>query len=247
MKRTTLKISIGFVALMFMASCSFVFVPSVVRAATQADMNVLESQLEVANQTYNNLSAGPAKDRAYQQVLSIQQSMADIADSVAASNEAAATAAAAAAAAKTGTGGAAAGTSGTIGGTDPAGTAGGTTAGGTAGGTTPGGTIGGSNSGNTGGGGGGKGGGIVNPLGGNTNSLWVFLNKILDIVIRIGAVVVVIFIILAGLKYVTAQGDEGKISEAHKTLTWTVIGAAVLLGAKTIALVVQNTVGQLIK
>lgn len=80
-----------------------------------------------------------------------------------------------------------------------------------------------------------------NPLG-QSGSLEVFLNKLLDVIILIGSIVVVLSIIMAGLKYVTAQGDEGKISDAHKQLTWTVIGAAILLGAKVIAMIVQNTV-----
>jgi hypothetical protein len=80
-----------------------------------------------------------------------------------------------------------------------------------------------------------------NPLG-QTGSLETFLNKLLDVVILIGSIAVVLSIIMAGLKYVTAQGDEGQIESAHKQLTWTVIGAAILLGAKVIAMVVQNTV-----
>lgn len=80
-----------------------------------------------------------------------------------------------------------------------------------------------------------------NPLG-RSGTLEVFLNKLLDVIILIGSIVVVLSIIMAGLKYVTAQGDEGQIASAHKQLTWTVIGAAILLGAKVIAMVVQNTV-----
>ncbi len=81
-----------------------------------------------------------------------------------------------------------------------------------------------------------------NPLGTKNSSLDIFLNSILDVIILIGGIVVVIMIILAGLKYVTAQGDESKIESAHKQLTWTVVGAGILLGAKVIALVIQNTV-----
>jgi hypothetical protein len=81
-----------------------------------------------------------------------------------------------------------------------------------------------------------------NPLGNGTNSLEAFLNKLLDVVILIGSIAVVFSIIIAGLKYVTAHGDEGKISSAHTQLTWTVVGAAILLGAKVIAMVIQNTV-----
>ncbi len=82
---------------------------------------------------------------------------------------------------------------------------------------------------------------FANPLG-QTGSLETFLNKMLDVVILLGSIAVVLSIIMAGLKYVTAQGDEGQIESAHKQLTWTVVGAGILLGAKVIAMVVQNTV-----
>lgn len=82
-----------------------------------------------------------------------------------------------------------------------------------------------------------------NPL--ETGSLTEFLENLLDVVILIGSIAVVASIIFAGLRYVMAHGDEGEIESAHKQLTWTVIGAAVLLGAKVIAMVIKNTVQQL--
>lgn len=85
--------------------------------------------------------------------------------------------------------------------------------------------------------------GINNPL--TYTSLPQFFAKILQIVVTLGASVVVFFIIFAGFKYVTARGDTSKVEEATKTLTWTVVGAAVLLGAETIQIVITNTVKSL--
>ena len=52
-------------------------------------------------------------------------------------------------------------------------------------------------------------------------------------------------IILAGLRYVMARGNDSEIQKAHTQLTWTVVGAAVLLGAKVISMVITNTVRDL--
>lgn len=84
---------------------------------------------------------------------------------------------------------------------------------------------------------------FTNPI--STNTLDGFLLKVLDVVVLLGSIVVIFFIILAGFKYVTARGDEKQISSAHQTLTWTIVGAAILLGAKVIASAIQATVDQL--
>lgn len=84
---------------------------------------------------------------------------------------------------------------------------------------------------------------FTNPI--QADTLDGFLLQLLDVVILIGAIVVVFFLILAGFKYVTARGDEKQISSAHQTLTWTVVGAAVVLGARVIASAIQATVNEL--
>jgi predicted membrane protein len=88
--------------------------------------------------------------------------------------------------------------------------------------------------------------GFDNPLGVQGGNLQTFLYALLDkVVIPLGAIVVVFSIILAGYKYITAQGDPKAISAAHQQLTWTAIGAAVLLGAKVLSMVITNTVKSL--
>jgi heme/copper-type cytochrome/quinol oxidase subunit 2 len=84
---------------------------------------------------------------------------------------------------------------------------------------------------------------FTNPI--QADTLDGFLLQLLDVVILIGAIAVVFFLILAGFKYVTARGDEKQISSAHQTLTWTIIGGAIVLGARVLASAIQATVNEL--
>ncbi|MDE1919742.1 MAG: hypothetical protein KGH56_03560 [Patescibacteria group bacterium] len=92
---------------------------------------------------------------------------------------------------------------------------------------------------------------LINPLNsgnctpGSSNCLMNFLNSILALVIRIGTVVVVLMLVFVGYKFVVAQGEPGKISEAREMLLWTVVGALVLLGAQAISYGIRATVAAL--
>ncbi|MFA5744780.1 MAG: hypothetical protein WC887_01040 [Candidatus Paceibacterota bacterium] len=88
---------------------------------------------------------------------------------------------------------------------------------------------------------------LINPLGncvdnGSGNCLSALLTKILDFVIRIGAIVIVFMLIYIGYLFVMARGVPGEITKAKEALKWTVIGALILLGAQAISLGIQATV-----
>jgi hypothetical protein len=105
---------------------------------------------------------------------------------------------------------------------------------------------------NTGGGQGGSGVNtgttLINPLNtGNCNSatgdcLMKFLQKILELVVRVGAILVILMLVFVGFKFVVARGDPGAIKEARGALLWTVVGALILLGAQVIATGIEATV-----
>lgn len=82
---------------------------------------------------------------------------------------------------------------------------------------------------------------LNNPLSAGT-SLPAFLNSILDFVIRIGTIVVILMVVYVGFMFVTAQGNETKLTTARRALLWTIVGALILLGAKAISLAIQSTV-----
>ena len=88
---------------------------------------------------------------------------------------------------------------------------------------------------------GGGGGELLNPLG-TGYSLPALLRAILEFVVRIGAVVVVLMLVYVGFLFVTAQGNETKLSAAKSGLLWTVVGALILLGAQAIASGIEATV-----
>jgi hypothetical protein len=92
---------------------------------------------------------------------------------------------------------------------------------------------------------GGAGGGLSyrlkNPLTGFPTIQDLFLG-ILDVIIVIATPIVVIFIIFAGFKYVTAKGNPSKIQEANNALMYAIIGGILIIGARAIALIIKNLV-----
>lgn len=84
---------------------------------------------------------------------------------------------------------------------------------------------------------------ICNPV--KATSIDNLLSSLVSIVKFVAGIVLVVYFILAGLKYVTARGDTGKIQEAHNMLTWTAVGGAILLGAEVIQKLITGTITQL--
>jgi len=86
--------------------------------------------------------------------------------------------------------------------------------------------------------------GLKNPLG-KIADLPAFMNAILDAVVNLGTILLVLALVYIGFQFVVAQGNEEKLKSARSALMWTVIGGLVLLGAKTLGLVIQGTVESL--
>ncbi|MBI5045461.1 MAG: hypothetical protein HZC14_00390 [Candidatus Niyogibacteria bacterium] len=84
---------------------------------------------------------------------------------------------------------------------------------------------------------------LANPL--QINSISELVNKVANIVMAIGIPVAAVFIIYAGFLFVTAQGSEEQIKKAKTTLYWTIIGTALLVGAKVIATALETTIKNL--
>ncbi len=69
-----------------------------------------------------------------------------------------------------------------------------------------------------------------------------FLDKIIEILVLIGTPIAVLAMIYAGFLFVTARGNETQLTNAKKTFLYTVIGVAILFGAKVLASVVIKTI-----
>ncbi len=81
---------------------------------------------------------------------------------------------------------------------------------------------------------------LQNPL--RVNTLTDLLLAILDILLILAVPVIIFFIIYAGFLYVTAQGNATKISDANRALLYAIIGGVIVLGARVIGALIQNTV-----
>lgn len=64
-------------------------------------------------------------------------------------------------------------------------------------------------------------------------------------IITVGYFIIVFFVLYSGFLFVKARGDEKGITDAKNAFLWTVVGAAVLLGAQLLSTIIQNTVKQL--
>ncbi|MBI2100669.1 MAG: hypothetical protein HYT47_01450 [Candidatus Vogelbacteria bacterium] len=85
---------------------------------------------------------------------------------------------------------------------------------------------------------------ISNPLG-SINSISALITKILEIVVQIGLPAIALAIVYTGFLFVKARGNETELTQAKTTLFWTVIGAAVILGAFVIKTAICGTVTNL--
>ncbi len=83
---------------------------------------------------------------------------------------------------------------------------------------------------------------LTNPLA--FDSIQDLLVALLNVLIVIATPIVVFFIIFAGFKYVTAQGNAEKVKEATRALTYAVIGGVLIIGAVAIAEIIGNVVDQ---
>lgn len=81
---------------------------------------------------------------------------------------------------------------------------------------------------------------IENPI--SSNTVEEFIGKVLVGAIKIAIPVIALAIIYAGFLFVSAQGNDEKLTKAKNALLYTCIGAAILLGAWALANVIYDTV-----
>ena len=82
--------------------------------------------------------------------------------------------------------------------------------------------------------------GIENPL--KVGTVVDLLKAFVGILVQIGFPLAVLAFIYTGFLFVTAFGNEEKITKAKSALNWVFIGTAVLLGAYIIITAIENTI-----
>jgi hypothetical protein len=81
---------------------------------------------------------------------------------------------------------------------------------------------------------------LINPL--KACNIPEFLIAIVDVLIIFATPLIVIYIMYAGFKFVTAQGNPSEIESARAALLWAVVGGVIVLGAKLILEVIEGTI-----
>lgn len=82
---------------------------------------------------------------------------------------------------------------------------------------------------------------ICSPIKGDICSL---IKGLLDSFMIIGAPIAVVFVIIAGWKFIWAQGNKEQLKSAKENLLWTLVGIAIFFGAIVITRVIFNTINQ---
>jgi hypothetical protein len=85
---------------------------------------------------------------------------------------------------------------------------------------------------------------INNPLAGY-NDIPSFIEAIINVVLVVGVPIVTLAIIYCGFLFVKARGNPEELTKAKKTLMYTLIGAALLLGSFVIAKAIKGTVDEI--
>jgi len=66
------------------------------------------------------------------------------------------------------------------------------------------------------------------------NDIWLIVAAIIEILLRVAAIVAVAFVIYSGIQYATSQGSPEKTGQAKNTLVNAVIGLAIAIMASAI-------------
>ena len=82
---------------------------------------------------------------------------------------------------------------------------------------------------------------LNNPAPGAGLTLQDFIMMLLNIMQAVLIPVVVVAIIYSGFLMVSAGGNEQNVTKARVVIVWTLVGAAIIMGAKAIAQLAFNT------
>ena len=88
--------------------------------------------------------------------------------------------------------------------------------------------------------------GVTNPLRDTINTIPSFIATALKAMVLLALPVVALFLVIAGFKFISAQGNSGKLTEAKENFMYVIIGALLILGAWVIATIINGTVSQLV-
>ena len=82
---------------------------------------------------------------------------------------------------------------------------------------------------------------LTNPAPGAVSTMSDFIYLLIQIIQLIGTPILVCAIVYAGFMMVTAGGNEEQVRKSKVWILWTLVGAAIILGARSLADMVYGT------
>ena len=87
---------------------------------------------------------------------------------------------------------------------------------------------------------------LKNPLDPSLSNIPAFIAGFLRAVVLVSLPIITLFIVLSGFMFVTARGNQAKLTLAKKNFFAVLIGAILILGAWVLATLIGGTVTQLV-
>lgn len=84
--------------------------------------------------------------------------------------------------------------------------------------------------------------GVNGALGGQGQDLRTVIGRIINLVLSFLGVIAVVIILMGGFKWMTAAGNEDKVSEARKLLVAGIIGLVIILAAWAVSTYVLGAI-----
>lgn len=88
---------------------------------------------------------------------------------------------------------------------------------------------------------------LENPLASGLDSIPNFIAGALKVMVMIALPIITLFFVYSGFLFISAQGNDEGLSRAKNNFLYTVIGAALILGAWVLSTMIAGTVTQLTK
>jgi hypothetical protein len=86
--------------------------------------------------------------------------------------------------------------------------------------------------------------GLQNPL--KFPNMQKFIEGVLQSIVMIALPIITIFIVYSGFLFISARGNEAKLSNAKNNFTYVIIGTILILSAWVLATLIGGTVSQLL-
>lgn len=84
--------------------------------------------------------------------------------------------------------------------------------------------------------------GLCSPQITSLNDIWLIVAAIIEIMLRVAAIVAVIFVVYGGFSYVTSQGEPDKTGSAKNMLTNALVGLAIAVMAAAIVSFIAKSI-----